>query len=335
MKKYTLGSVGAHRIGRWEYTLNFDGSVSIRDYHGNCDVLEIPETLMGRPVTSLGAGFHGAKYMELLIIPSTVTSIGKMVCYLAEHLQGVWIPEEVTTIHETAFSELEKLTIFTPEGSTAHHFAAEHGIPCELDIMPHMEESDAWVTWGDYCYGVNSDGEAVLREYNGTAEGLIVPAELDGHPLIRVLDNAFRGNDFLQEVYLPAGVQEVGNWAFADCPSLRVVGLPDGLDYLGGGAFASCTDLEDVDLPPLLDMIYPCTFSGCSALREVTLPERLRIIFPMAFGGCTSLERVHLNDGLRSLVGKPFIKCPNLRRPTVLPDTLDAEAREMLEDLPA
>ena len=42
---------------------------------------------------------------------------------------------------------------------------------------------------------------------------------------------------------LPAGVQEVGNWAFADCPSLRVVGLPDGLDYLGGGAFACCTDL--------------------------------------------------------------------------------------------
>lgn len=335
MKKYTLGFVESHRIGRWEYTLKLDGSICIREYHGNCDVLEIPQTLMGRPVTALGEGFHGASGMQLLIIPTSVTSIGKQVCSLAEVLQGVWIPEEVTSIHETAFSDLEHLTIFTPEDSTAHHFALRHGIPCEPDIRPEMEDSDVWRSWGDYCYAVNSDGEALLREYNGTAEGLIVPAELDGHPLVHVLVNAFRGNDFLQEVHLPASVREVGHWAFADCPSLRVVGLPEGLDFLGGGAFAACGDLEDVGLPPLLDALYPCTFSGCGSLREVILPEQLRIIFPMAFCGCTSLERVRLNHGLQSLVGTPFWKCPKLRRPEVLPDTLDDEAREIFERLPA
>lgn len=335
MKKYTLGSVEPHRIGRWEYTLNADGSICIREYQGNRDVLTIPESLMGRPVTAIGRGFQGANYMQLLIIPPTVTSIGQGVCDLAESLLAVWIPEEVTDIHDSAFDGTENLTIYTPEGSVAHRFAIDHGIPCEPDTMPELEESNAWLTWGDYGYAVNDNGEAILREYNGSAGGLIIPAELDGHPLIRIQEHAFHGNDFLQEAYLPGSVREVGHWAFADCPSLRVVGLPQGMDFLGGGAFSGCSDLEGIDLPSRLDMLHPCTFSGCASLREVTLPENLRIIFPMAFGGCRSLERLHLNDGLESVVGDPFWKCPNLRRPAVLPDTLDDDARELLEKLPA
>ena len=334
MRKYVLGEVEPHRIGRWEYTLNADGSVCIREYLGNRDVLEIPATLMGRPVTSIGKGFHGATYMQLLIIPDTVTTIGQGVCSLAESLQAVWIPEETTDIHDSAFRELENLTIFTPEDSEAHRFAIDHGIPCEPDIWPEMETGDAWITWGDYGYALTPEGEAILREYNGTAGELRLPASLDGHPLIRIQEHAFQGNDFLRRVRLPEGVQEVGHWAFADCPSLRAVTLPEGLEFLGGGAFSGCRDLKSINLPPELDMLHPCTFSGCASLREVTLPQKLRIIFPMAFGCCSSLERLHLNNGLESVVGDPFWKCPKLRRPDAIPDTLDEDARRMMDSLP-
>ena len=44
-------------------------------------------------------------------------------------LTSITIPDSVTSIDDTAFSGCENLTITASEGSYAHQFAQEHGIP--------------------------------------------------------------------------------------------------------------------------------------------------------------------------------------------------------------
>lgn len=334
MKHYRLGMMIPHRIGRWEYTLQFDGSVCLHAYLGNTSELHIPETLMGRPVTGVGPRFRGPEYLQLVFLPSTVTRIGEKAFSFFEHLKGVWIPAETTDIHETAFDHQDETILFTPEGSAAHAYAREHGLEYEPDVLPAFEEDDCTLISGDWSCEVTQEGNAVLLEYTGQEARVEIPAQIQGHPLIGIANDAFHGNDFLEEVTVPEGVEFISGFAFAQCNSLRRVHLPDSLMHLASGVFCECTDLEEINLPPSIELLQMCTFSSCASLRTITLPQSMRIIFSMAFGGCTSLEEIRLNDGLKSVVGSAFFQCPRLRRPAELPDTLDEEGRDVLSALP-
>lgn len=329
MKKYRLGVLNPHRIGRWDYVLHFDGSVSLRAYHGARAELIIPDTLMGRPVTSIGRGFIGVESMRTVVIPDTVKSIGKHAFTHMEMQTDVWIPASVTMIDETAFEDCGDICIHTPAGSCAQAFAIAHNITCRTDVIPACgaENADNIVS-GDWIYALTEDDQALLLEYNGTAATLTIPAIIDGHTVHDVMGSCLYGNDFLEEVTVEEGVDGIGHFAFAECPSLHCVRLPQSLTFLGGGVFSGCRDLAEINLPPALSMLHMSTFSSCTSLRSITLPEKMRIICPMAFGSCTALEEIHLNPNLQTVPKSAFWKCPRLRKPDVLPETLDEEGRQ-------
>lgn len=337
MRKYCPGYIIPHHYDRWEYTVNRDDSICLRAFHGDRDVLCIPNSLMGRPVTTLGRCFHGSAGTHLVIIPSTVTSIGAHALSMEESLQAVLIPPEVTFIHPTAFRDMleeEDFRLFVTEGSCAHAFAQEHGFRYELDVFPELEEDEESCCCGDWHYAVLSDDRCVIREYNGMDSVVRVPGVLDGHEVIGLNGSCFHGNLFMEELIVPEGVEYLGNFALAHCPSLRRVELPDSMTSVGGACFAHCRDLSEVRLPAGLGIIMLMAFIDCVSLRSITLPRQVHSILPMAFHGCRSLEEVHLSPVLESVTDSSFDKCPRLRRP-VLPDTLNEESRALLSRLPA
>ncbi|MBQ2952266.1 MAG: leucine-rich repeat domain-containing protein [Clostridia bacterium] len=328
MKTWKLAPVGYHRVGRWEYTLRFDGSICLHACHGNRAELHIPDTLLGRPVTALGHGFIGPNNACTIIIPDSVRTIGKYAFSNDKRLSDIWVPDTVTEIHEDAFSNSHSLCIHTPLGSCAQAFAIDHDISYRTDVMPDpVDEQLLGKESGDWHYSITPNKKVLLLEYNGNAENLTVPAEFEGYPVREVMGSCFYGNDYLREVTLPEGLNCVGHFAFAECPSLRSVRVAQSVTFLGGGVFAGCSDLEEVNLPPALNMLHMSTFSSCTSLRRIALPDQLRIICPMAFGSCTALEEIQLNDKLQTVPMSAFWKCPNLRRPDKLPDSLDEEAR--------
>lgn len=337
MKHYRRGSIIPHAYDRWEYTLNRDGSICLHAYHGNTDVLYIPEMLMHRPVTSLARMFFGPYHAQLIVIPPTVKSIGAYAMSHDEDLRGVVIPPETTCIHETAFEdqmENEDFCLYVTEGSCGHAFAEQHGIRYELDAFPTLEDDAAPCLWGDWSYAVIDEGQCVIREYNGTDPVVEVPAEIDGYAVIGLNTSSFFGNMFMEELIVPEGVEYLGHFAAQKCPALRRVYLPDSMKMVGGSCFAFCRSLEEIRLPAGLEMIMLMTFVGCTALRSITLPQTVHTIMPMAFNGCTALEEIHTSPVLRYVSGSAVEKCPKLRRPS-LPDTLEDESRAVLSKLPA
>jgi hypothetical protein len=67
-----------------------------------------------------------------------------------------------------------------------------------------------------------------------------------------------------------AGVEAIGEFAFADCASLTEVSLPAVVD-IGAGAFGECTSLTEVSLPAATT-IGDAAFGGCTSLTGVSLP---------------------------------------------------------------
>ena len=122
---------------------------------------------------------------------------------------------------------------------------------------------------GDYEYALMEDGSAEIVKYNGAAEALEIPGELDGH-----------------------AVTGIGDEAFLSCFSLTAVTIPDSVTAIGDGAFSGCKSLNSVTIPDSVTSIGKRAFSGCKSLTSVTLPDSVTSIGKYAFSECDSLASV-------------------------------------------
>ena len=94
----------------------------------------------------------------------------------------------------------------------------------------------------------------------------------------------------LEEVHIPASVDEIPTRAFSNSVSLRKVTL-DGVKYIGDSAFSHCSRLTEVVLPDSLTVIGRYAFSH-SGITEITLPRNLLCIGDSAFVSCSNLSNV-------------------------------------------
>ena len=77
----------------YDYTV-IDGKATVDGYNGNEISLEIPSTLGGYPVTSIGgAAFEGCRSLKSITIPDGVTSIGNYAFEGCSSLTSITIPD--------------------------------------------------------------------------------------------------------------------------------------------------------------------------------------------------------------------------------------------------
>ena len=93
-----LPSLRADTFGDFDFT--DDGtSITITQYHGSGGAVVIPDTIGGKPVTSIGSGAFFNRYgLTSVTIPSSVTFIGKSAFQQCHDLTSVTIPSGVTSI---------------------------------------------------------------------------------------------------------------------------------------------------------------------------------------------------------------------------------------------
>ncbi len=101
-------------------------------------------------------------------------------------------------------------------------------------------------------YTLNEDGTAAVRGIEGNVgrvtRHMVIPAELDGHPVTSVADSAFQYWGMLESVILPDTVTSIGASAFSCCIRLTSISLPEGLQSIGEEAFFSA-NLQAVTIP--------------------------------------------------------------------------------------
>lgn len=158
---------------------------------------------------------------------------------------------------------------------------------------------------GDYWYRLDSDGNAAITRYEGnrydgnTAE-LVIPAELDGHPVTRIGAAAFHGHYELTHVSLQEGINEIEAQAFTFCGCMTGVTLPDSLTVIGDYAF-SHSGLTDIAIPQHVTSIGESAF-GCTGLTSVTIPKSVVTVKGNPFSSCTELAVIEVAQDSVSLM---------------------------------
>ena len=259
------------------YTIKEDGTCEITGCRENVEgVLEIPSTIDGYTVTSLGnyalwtqeptQGISATK----IIMPDTIVSIGEGALSNNSNLTEVVFSENLVTIGKSAFSSDRGLISIS---------------------LPEKLESIS----GDAFSGCSKLQEIEFNQNLKSIGGC-----------------AFEYCTGLTSLKLPEGLQSIGGSAFRTCRGLKNVIIPDSVTSMGQGVFAQCYDLQSVKLSQNMDTVPLGTFEQCD-LRSVIIPDGVTSIEERAFSQCGKLAKVKIPGSVKTIGKQAFFNTFSLK----------------------
>lgn len=285
----------------FEYSILLDGSIEVTGYKGNAVSFEIPDSMGGLTVTSVGEyAFYENEAITKVVIPQTVTNIGEGAFSCCSNLSEITIPESVVTIGEYAFDSCTSLTSVTiPEGVKT--IGEEAFFECtglkKVTFPSTVTEIPAWIFSG--CTSlvtinlpdtITKIGECAFYDTGYAADeenweddvlyigNHLISADISGDYVVKegtvcIADSAFSYCDYLFTVELPDSVVSIGDDAFMECYNLNDIKLSNSLQTIGEGAFTKCYCLENVVLPVSVVNIGVDAFAKCESLKSVSIPN--------------------------------------------------------------
>ena len=236
---------------------------------------------------------HNDRLKEITL-PQSLTSIGKAVFFWCAALGKIAIPDGVTSVGDNAFSTCVSLK--------------------ELALGAELLSAGCGLT--EFCVALE---KITVSENNESFSG-------EGNCLTRKADNTVIAGCASSKI--PAGTEQIGEYAFCGQTQLGAIDFPDGLKKIGHYAF-SCTGLKELKLPRGLQRIGVSAFANCIELEYVQIPDSVTDVGSKAFVceqeigiyyDCTSMTAV-ITDSLTELKEETFISlCTIYTSHTAMPD---------------
>ena len=187
-----------------------------------------------------------------------------------------------------------------------------------------------------------------ITGYTGNATELVIPAEIEGVPVVAIGDRAFDSCSSLTNIEIPATVTTIGENAFASCSNLTSIEIPAGVTFIGVGAFSNCESLTGIhvdennqnyssdaqgvlfdkgktiltqapgaiggsyQIPAGVTYIRSSAFEGCSSLASIEIPTGVTFIGEHAFEDCSSLTSIEIPAGVTYICDYAFRDCSSL-----------------------
>ena len=159
----------------------------------------------------------------------------------------------------------------------------------------------------EYKFSVeNKEGSEIeVIGYKGMGGGdLVIPKEVEGHPVTKINKDAFKGNALVKTVKAEGNIL-IEDGAFADCKNLKEVKLLD-MATVGNSVFENCSNLQNVVINAT-NSIGASAFKGCTNLRTISLPSSLESIGDSAFEDCKALTALNLSENVK-YIGQSLLK---------------------------
>ena len=300
-------------------------SVHISDIAAWCNI-EFGN-ISSNPLSSASHLYLDGKEVKDLVIPNSVTSIGKYAFYRCSGLTSITIPNSVTSIGNDAFNGCSGLTsVSIGSGVTSigdNAFAGCDGLT-SVTIPNSVTSIGEWAF--EYCSGltsvtipnsVTSIGTGAFGGCSGLTEMKVdtnnskYDSRENCNAIIETSSNTLISG--CQTTVIPNSVTSIGEWAFCWCFGLTSVTIPNSVTSIGEGAFWCCSGLTSVTIPNSVTSIGGAAFWCCSGLTSVTIPNSVTYIGEEAFWGCDGLTSVTIPNSVTSIEDYAFSSCSGLQ----------------------
>lgn len=267
--------------GFFEYRALTAQTVEIVRYTGNEENIEIPETLGGKTVVSVGESAFFKSDCVSVSIPNSVTAIGKSAFERCELLNTVHFSKKLKKLEERAFFGCSHFSaISLPDtleeiGALAFSKTEAAFVDCPpslkkvgynpFDDTPLSNNQNIagiyWGTWligyEDFPHGTKGEEFSIRETTTGIADRVFSP-DADGHHPY-----------FLPEIIIPKRVKYIGEYAFAESLFSKIT-IPDSVVSIEKGAFKNCTALKSIYLSKNVRHIGAGAFENTAAVNAQT-----------------------------------------------------------------
>ena len=283
VKKWLLGLVtfaamvvlcavcaGAETYGDFQYRVLDDGTVEITGYNSSAEKVDIPKTIDGKSVTSIGEiAFSYCDSLTSITIPDSVTSIGESAFNGCTSLTSITIPNGVTSIGGWAFSGCTSIKSITiPNGVTSIGYSAFEGCASLTSITIPDGVTEIGYSAFEGCTSLTS---------------VTIPDSIT-----KIGEAAFQGSG-LATVKLPKKLTDIGIGAFAYTPIIN--NQKTDIKYIGSTIVSCDTEAETLTIGDDVTAIASNAFadgdlyaSKCYKLKSITIPRSVKYIGKHAFG---------------------------------------------------
>ena len=294
----------------------------------NLDIAEVNITAL--PTQA----FYKSTNVEHLILPKTLTTIGKEMFYRSK-LKSVVIPASVETIEAAAFMGCSSLATVTFEkgsqlktigGGYSSYYPNYYGAFADCTALTSIEIPASVETIEAAAFMRCSKLATVTFEKGSQLKTI-------GGDYSSYYYGVFSDCTALKSIEIPASVETIEAAAFMRCSKLATVTFEKGsqLKTIGGdyssyyyGVFSDCTALKSIEIPASVETIEAAAFKGCSSLATVTFEKgsQLKTIgggyssyYPNyygAFADCTALTSIEIPASVETIEAAAFMRCSKL-----------------------
>lgn len=257
---------------------------------GEC--LSIPDTVRyhGRTyqvVEMDSSCFENQSSLKRVRFPSCLRTINTHAFFGCQHLDSIFLPQDVSYVADGAFSNCPSLTSITVHKRNPYLYT--------LDDVLFAREGP------------------ILLVYPASKQGgYVVP---DG--VRHIYNGAFQRCEGLKEISFPSSLKTISPSAFDGCSSLRRVEIPDGVVDIQNSSFEGCSSLTEVRLHDNVAILGWNVFRRCSNLRHVTIPSSVVRLSGHCFLDCSELDTVvNLNPVPQIIDGWVFSRYGHLFVPS-------------------
>lgn len=230
-----------------------------------------------------GTELIGANTIDgVIIIPEGITHIKKDAFDYSRDINMLFIPSTVTTIEEMAMYPLKDIRFIQvhPDNKS---FVVIGGVLYSTDMTRVIKATNECML--DDLPNSIKQIDPYAFAYCKTIEKLVIP-----HSVTGVGEGAFHHSS-IRTICFHNKLETLKRDVLSECSDLIRVEMPKGLSRIERRAFAGCTRFRDVKLPSTLRVIDDFAFENCKNVESVSIGRELEHIAPTAFVGCDSLKK--------------------------------------------
>lgn len=105
-------------------------------------------------------------------------------------------------------------------------------------------------------------------------------------------------------------VTSIGEYAFANCNTLKSISIPNSITNVGNNSFRECDGLANISIPVSVTSIGNYAFYSCDGLTSFAIPDSVKSIGSYSFYACTKMTNIVVGKSVVSIGASSFYLTP-------------------------